>query len=130
MSKYKGNIQSEKEERLKELVSSAKRTLDEIAPLETYLNAIKGQISELMDELDLSEGEGVKRVVDTDTLIDFEKLSQHKEVFKYVVGNVDETTTLSLMYKDHIDYTVSKRLLEKAINNSSIRMTHNERIEI
>ena len=83
-----------------------------------------------MDELDINEFEGIKRIVESDKLVDIEKLSSNKELSKYLVGRIDEKTTLSLMYKDHIDFTVAKRLLEKAINQSIIQHNVNEKIEI
>lgn len=83
-----------------------------------------------MDELDITEFEGVKKTVKKDKLVDLDKLSSHNDVFKYTVGTIDEKTTLSLMYKDHIDYTVAKRLLEKAITESSIQITYDEQIEV
>ena len=130
MSKYKENLKSEKENSLRELILSVRRTQDAINPLQVYLNSLEGQISDIMDELDINEFEGIKRFAESEQLVDIEKLSKHKEVFKYVVGHIDEKTTLSLMYKDHIDFTVAKRLLEKAINQSTIRNTVNEKIEI
>lgn len=130
MSKYKENRTSERENNLRELILSVRRTQDELNPLQVYLNTLKGQISEIMDELDITEFEGVKKIVEQDKLVDLEKLSSYGEIFKYAVGNVDEKTTLSLMYKDHIDYTVAKRLLEKAITESSIQITYDEQIKV
>lgn len=130
MSKYKENIKSEKEQRLDELIDSAKRTMDEIAPLQSYLNMVKGQIKDIMKELDIDNFKSVNLKVETKKIIDLEKLSQFKSVMPYAIGSVDEPLTLSFMYKQQIDYKIAKRLLETAIKETTIEEYTDERLTI
>ena len=131
MSKYKETLLNEKEIRLDELILSAKRTIDELAPLEAYLNIIKGQIKELMNELNIDEyksaklNTGKKKIVRLNDFINF-----NSDLKKFGLVTVEEQETLSNMYKNNIDYTLAKRILEEGIERSLNKVILDERISI
>jgi len=131
LSKYKETLLNEKEIRLDELILSAKRTIDELAPLEAYLNIIKGQIKELMNELNIDEyksaklNTGKKKIVRLNDFINF-----NSDLKKFGLVTVEEQETLSNMYKNNIDYTLAKRILEEGIERSLNKVILDERISI
>jgi hypothetical protein len=131
LSKYKETLVNEKEIRLDELILSAKRTMDELAPLEAYLNIIKGQIKELMNELNIDEyksaklNTGKKKIVRLNDFINF-----NSDLKKFGLVTVEEQETLSNMYKNNIDYTLAKRILEEGIERSLNKVILDERISI
>lgn len=128
MSKYKETLQNEKEQRLDELILSAKRTLDEIAPLQVYLNMIKGQIKDIFDELDIDEYKSAKRVKEETVFLRLEDFS--KDLQKYATVIIDRADTLSNMYRNNIDYKIAERLLDTAIDHSKEKVKIDERITI
>lgn len=130
MSKYKDTLKDEKEIRLDELIESAKRTMDEIAPLESYLNMIKGQIKDIMKEIGVDNFKDATLITENKKLIDLEKFSNRKSVIPYAVGYIDEQVSLSIMYKYNIDYKIAKKLLAMAIKDTTIEEYTDERIKI
>jgi len=131
MSRYKENLTEEKQIRLDELILSAKRTMDEIAPLEAYLNIIKGQIKEVMDELNIDEYKSAKvdknekKIIRLNDFVNF-----NKDIAQYGLAIIDEQETLSNMYRNNIDYTLAKRILEEGIKRSLDKVILDERISI
>lgn len=131
MSKYKETLQNEKEQRLDELILSAKRTLDEIAPLQVYLNMIKGQIKDIFNELDIDEYKSAKRVKEETILLRLDDfVNYNTDLQKYATVVVDRADTLSNMYRNNIDYKVAERLLDTAIDKSKEKVRLDERITI
>lgn len=128
MSRYKETLQNEKEQRLDELILSAKRTLDEIAPLQVYLNMIKGQIKDIFDELDIDEYKSAKRVKEETIFSRLEDFDENLQ--KYATVIVDRKETLSNMYRNNIDYKIAERLLDTAIDHSKEKVKIDERITI
>ena len=105
--------------------------MDELAPLEAYLNIIKGQIKELMNELNIDEyksaklNTGKKKIVRLNDFINF-----NSDLKKFGLVTVEEQETLSNMYKNNIDYTLAKRILEEGIERSLNKVILDERISI
>jgi len=131
MSKYKESLNEEKLIRLDELILSAKRTMDEIAPLEAYLNIIKGQIKEVMHELDIDEYKSAtldkheKKIIRLNDFVNY-----NSDLTKNSLAILEEQETLSNMYRNNIDYTLAKRILEEGIQRSLEKVILDERISI
>lgn len=128
MSKYKDTLQNEKEQRLDELILSAKKTLDEIAPLQVYLNMIKGQIKDIFDELGIDEYKSAKRVKEETVFLRLEDFK--KDLHKYATVILDRVDTLANMYRDNVDYKIAERLVDTAIDHSKEKVKIDERITI
>lgn len=130
-SKYDVSLKEKKEEELKDLIRIAKDTEDEILPLQTYLNMIKGQIKDIMKELNYVTFKDVTYKSYYEPIIDFNKMSSDfPKIIKYAVGNIDREKTLGYMYRDNVDYSVAKRTLEKAIDKTKVGDIHHEEIKI
>ena len=130
MSRYKSTIVEEKEETLKDLIRVARLISDEINPLQARLNMIQNDIISIMEELKIDNFEGVKLIDDSVTLIELNKLNDKKSVIKYVIGTVDENLTIKEMYKNHVDYTVAKKLIKEAIAHAILYKKENKKIRL
>jgi len=89
-------------------------------------------LSEIKDELRiLGDTKYAYLYKETKTLVDLEELEKNfKNIFPFIVAEIDENITLKIMYENHIDYGVAKKMLAHAIEKSKFSEETYERVKI
>ena len=131
MSKYDADATKVILERLDDLTKKYKRIEDEITKLDNYRKSMETIIMESMDEIKKKEFNGLSIQEETIRLIDFEGLfNDYPNIIPYLVGNVDEGQTLTIMVNNQIDFGVSKKWLDTALSKNTVKTIEKRKLRV
>ena len=131
MSKYDAEATKVILERLEDLTKKYKRVEDEITKLDNYRKSMETIIMESMDEINKKDFNGISIQEETIRLIDFEGLfKDYPNIIPYLVGNVDEGQTLTIMANNQIDFGVSKKWLDTALSKNTVKTIKKRKLRL